>query len=82
MVTFGLTKKGEAKINEILTILFEYIEKIKKNGIPDYVIEDIKKIHDLRFKFMEFGSASQRFSCFLRFSCFDFRSFTEKFCFF
>jgi insulysin len=50
-VTIQLTEKGFKNYEEVLEIVFEYIQILKTQGVPDYIIQQIKKMNNLNFEF-------------------------------
>jgi len=58
VVGIGLTKSGLLHQEEITSILMEYIDLIRTNGIPDYIKEEQKMLNEMTFRFQEHGPIS------------------------
>ncbi len=58
VVGIGLTKSGLLHQEEITSILMEYIDLIRTNGIPEYIKEEQKMLNEMTFRFQEHGPIS------------------------
>lgn len=52
-VSIALTEEGEAHIDEIITIVFSYINLLKKKPIPEFYYQEKQAIAELSFNFQE-----------------------------
>ncbi|KAM3142497.1 hypothetical protein pb186bvf_005399 [Paramecium bursaria] len=52
-VRIKLTKKGLANHDQVLKLVFEYVEMLKQKGTQQWVFEETKAIKDLEFSFKE-----------------------------
>ena len=51
MIVVLLTEKGKKNIPRISEIIFSYINMLKKEGIPEYIVKEIKTERGFQFKF-------------------------------
>ena len=54
-VTVELTNKGLAKIDEIVSSIFSYIQMLKDNPIPDYVFDENLQLDELQWRYTTKG---------------------------
>ena len=57
-VSIGLTKSGLLHTEDITAILMEYIDLIRRNGIPDYLKQEQKMLNEMTFRYQEHGNIS------------------------
>ena len=55
-VEITLTKKGLANINDVLSAVFKYAQRIRDLGPQEYVYEECQKIGKLKFDFLDKGN--------------------------
>lgn len=48
-----LSEDGLDKINEIITIIFQYIHLLKKEGSQDWVFQELKMLDEMAFRFKD-----------------------------
>ena len=56
-VTVELTNKGLAKIDEIVSSIFSYIQMMKDDPIPDYVFDENLQLDELQWRYTTKGKA-------------------------
>jgi secreted Zn-dependent insulinase-like peptidase len=52
-ISFHLTELGESKVNEITTIVFQYIHLMKKSPLPESYFQEKKTLAEIAFKYAE-----------------------------
>ncbi len=57
-LNFSLTEAGLSHVDDIIQACYVYIEAIKQSQLPDWLYEEIKKIDQVNFQFVENSSPS------------------------
>ncbi|WP_426358056.1 insulinase family protein [Pseudocolwellia sp. HL-MZ19] len=52
-ISFQLTEQGEKNVNEITTIVFQYINLMKKSDLPEYYFQEKKTLAEIAFQYAE-----------------------------
>ncbi|KAI9204048.1 Metalloenzyme, LuxS/M16 peptidase-like protein [Polychytrium aggregatum] len=52
-ITVDLTAEGQAHYNEVIVIIFQYIDMIKKAGIQKWIFNECKSLYMMHFRFKE-----------------------------
>ncbi|CAI9736667.1 nardilysin isoform X2 [Octopus vulgaris] len=52
-----LTDSGVNHVYEVLTVVFQYLEMVKKKGLLKYIYDEEKAIQDMKFRWQEKGSS-------------------------
>jgi len=56
-VTVELTNKGLAAIDDVVASVYSYISMLKKGNMPDYIFDEVLKLTELEWRFLQRGSA-------------------------
>jgi insulysin len=52
-INVGLTPEGEAHVNDIIAIVFQYISLIKKEGVTEQLFGEIRQLAEMGFRFKD-----------------------------
>ncbi|XP_014681829.1 PREDICTED: nardilysin-like [Priapulus caudatus] len=53
MITVSLSEEGHQRFQDVITVIFEYLEMLRREGPKEWIYNEIKTIEDNSFRFKE-----------------------------
>eukprot|EP01104_Vermistella_antarctica_P017836 TRINITY_DN6412_c0_g1_i1.p1 TRINITY_DN6412_c0_g1~~TRINITY_DN6412_c0_g1_i1.p1 ORF type:complete len:1087 (+),score=280.46 TRINITY_DN6412_c0_g1_i1:370-3261(+) len=52
-VSIDLTEDGLTRVNDVISIVFDYIELLRREGVQEWIFDEVKAVSEMQFRFKD-----------------------------